>query len=141
MPLRWTWNSAGLSSLPARSPAWLRRDVPTRPSGTTEPTGTRPIQPRLPAASVPGSATPSALQRWHLAPNRAAVVEVAAGSAAAGAAGVGRALPLADVPQGRPWDILPGPSCFRHVQAAGQPHALYYSSLEATIPLTCRDRG
>src|SRR5450830_2080765 len=108
MPWRWTLSSAGPSSLPARSHAWPRRDVLTRPSGTTEPTGTRPIQPRLPAASVLGSATPSALQQWRPEPNRASVVEAAVGSAAAEAAeeeeAAGRALSLADVPQGRPWE-------------------------------------
>src|SRR5450830_161843 len=99
MPWRSTLSSAGPSSLPARSHAWPRRDVLTRPSGTTEPTGTRPIQPRLPAASVPGSATPSALQQWRLAPNRASVVAAAAvGSVVVavgeGEAAAGRALPL-----------------------------------------------
>src|SRR5450830_1206352 len=101
MPLRWTWSSAGPSSLPARSPAWPRRDVPTRPSGTTEPTGTRPIQPHLPAASVLGSATPSAHQQWRLAPNRASVVVAVAVAGSAVVAAVaeeavaGKALSLA----------------------------------------------
>src|SRR5450830_968642 len=112
MPWRWTLSSAGPSSLPARSHAWPRRDVLTRPSGTTEPTGTRPIQPRLPAASVPGSATPSALQQWRPEPNRASAVVEAAASAvvveAVEEAVAGRALSLADVPHDGPGRISQG---------------------------------